>query len=224
MTRPTVLSLDAADTLFTERRTRAALYAETFADAGVSVDESQMARAMAEEHDAVHVDGPAYSERWFEAFVEALLRRHGSTLPAEPLRRRLAARFLDPGTYRVYDDVPDALRRLVARGQRLVLVSNWSDRLPTLLAELGLAAPFERLFVSQIEGLAKPDPELYLHVARATGVRPRQLLHVGNDRSNDVDAPRAAGCAAWWLDRSGRADGDDDVVRSLAQVAERLGA
>jgi putative hydrolase of the HAD superfamily len=222
VTRPRVLSLDAADTLFTERRSRAALYAEVFAEAGVNVDEPVMAQAMSEEHDAVRVDGPAYSERWFEAFVGALLRRHGSALPAEPLRRQLAARFLDPATYRVYAEVPAALERLTASGQRLVLVSNWSDRLPQLLADLGLAAPFEQLYVSQIEGLAKPDPELFRRVAARQGIAPDALLHVGNNRRNDVDAPRAAGCDAWWLDRSVSARGDD-IVHSLSDVAERLG-
>jgi REG-2-like HAD superfamily hydrolase len=220
-----VVCLDAAGTLFDEREGRVALYGRAFREAGVDVPDDVLGRWMGEAHDALPevVEGqPRYSDAWFRAFVSALLRRAGSGLPAEPLRAHLADVFTRPETYVVHADVPDALEDLVARGLRLALVSNWSDRLPGLLEALGLRRFFEVLAVSAVVGRAKPHPAIFRAALDPMGVAPQRALHVGDREDNDLAGARRAGLAAWLLDREGRRPPSPEVVRDLGEVVRRL--
>lgn len=221
-----VVCLDAAGTLFTERSSRAALYAEVFGAAGVPVPVPQMARWMGELHDELPDELPGgrrYSAAWFRAFVQQLLTRAGSGLEPEPLRVRLAARFTDPATYVVFADTFPALDDLAQAGLRLALVSNWSDQLPRLLEQLGLLACFEVLAVSQLVGCEKPQRGLFEHALARLGVPPEHALHVGDHPRNDVAGARAAGLAALLLDRRPGAVAGPGVITSLADLPERLG-
>ena len=225
--RPVAVCLDAAGTLFTERTSRAAMYAQALDRHGTRADPRDVGRWMSEAHDAVPPSRPGgarYDDDWFHAFVARVLDRAGCPADAELVRSELAAAFTDPRSYRVYDDVLPALRRLSVAGLRLAVVSNWSDRLPGLLAGLGLAPYFHALAVSAIVGADKPDAALFVHALAELRVPAARALHVGDRRDNDVLGARAAGLQAWLIDRSRGQVGAPDVVTSLIEVADRIGA
>ncbi len=102
-------------------------------------------------------------------------------------------------------------------------MSNWDSHLPALLADLGLAPRFEAVLVSSIERTGKPDPEIFHRACRRLGVEPGHSLHVGDSPREDYEGARRAGLAALLLDRSGRHEGAPDRIRSLSEVAGRLG-
>lgn len=89
-------------------------------------------------------------------------------------------------------DVPDTLRALHAAGRLLAVASNGRGKyVETVLATYGLSALFvERIFSSE------PDRKLaaLLGYLQRHGVGPDRAVMIG-DRSSDVDAARAAGCA-----------------------------
>jgi putative hydrolase of the HAD superfamily len=220
-----VVCLDAAGTLMEERAGRAGLYAQVLATFGVLADEADVARWMAAAHDGVLADQPdlrPYGAPWFRLFVKQVLASAGSDADPETVRVQLAERFTDPSSYRVFPDVLPTLRRLRGAGLGLALVSNWSDRLPPLLEDLGLAEWFDVLAVSQTVGAEKPDPALFLHALGALGVAPERAVHVGDRWENDVLGARAAGLTAWFLDRDGARPVGPDVVRSLTEAADRV--
>ncbi|MXY88760.1 MAG: HAD family phosphatase [Dehalococcoidia bacterium] len=81
----------------------------------------------------------------------------------------------------------------LSRHYRLVLLSN-VDRdywrvVRSLHPELDC---FEARLVSCDLGMAKPDPEIYRHVSRLTGVEPARCLFV-DDTEDNVDAARELG-------------------------------
>lgn len=224
--RPSVVLLDAADTLFTERTSRAALYAEVLGELGPLPDQATLAGWMGAVHDELperwhgHV---RYSDGWFREFVARLLARAGIDADPEPVRARLAERFTSPASYLVFADAHPTLEELTARGLRLGLVSNWSDRLPGLLEQLDLSRWFEVLAVSAAVGLSKPDPALYRWTLARLDVPPTAALHVGDHPVNDLAAARRAGLSALLLDRRGRHPPGPDVLASLAELPDRLG-
>ncbi|MCB9896499.1 MAG: HAD-IA family hydrolase [Planctomycetes bacterium] len=218
---PLVVSLDAGNTLFTERASRAALYAEAFAAVGADVSVDELAAWMSEAHGALGdtVDGgPRYSVPWFRAFVATLLRRADCDTDPEDVRHALERVFTDPSTYVVFDDVFPALDELAQRGVRLAVTSNWSDRLPGLLEDLQLAPYFETLVVSQLVGHAKPDVRIFHDLARRTACDPGLILHVGDQREDDLHGARRAGLAARLVDRTPGALCDPDVLSSLLDL------
>ena len=139
---------------------------------------------------------------------------------APELFRALWYRFSEPEVWHVFADVRPCLAELSGRGIRLAVLSNWDERLRPLLVRLDLARYFERTVVSAEVGTHKPAAAIFAHTARALGLPPEALLHVGDGQREDVAGASAAGWGALWLRRDGT--GDDDSIQSLAEVSTRL--
>ncbi len=214
---------DAGGTLFAERLARNELYRETLADLGIALDTAAVARLRAEVHDELPevFDGHArYSDGWFREFVRRLLARVGCRADAETVRAGLAQHYLRADSFVVHGDVPPCLDELLERGLRLGVVSNWSDRLPALLEDLGLARHFEVIVASAAFGRSKPDPAIFREALRRMDLRPGEVLHVGDHPQNDLAGARRAGLHALLLRRLPSAAGADSI--DAAQVLETL--
>lgn len=75
--------------------------------------------------------------------------------------------------------------------------------------------------------LAKPDPAIFNHAARALAVPNDAIWHVGDSLPTDVAGAKAAGIGAVWLNRAGPVRGPDaptpDLeVASLDALAQQL--
>eukprot|EP00882_Tetradesmus_deserticola_P006793 GHRQ01007152.1.p1 GENE.GHRQ01007152.1~~GHRQ01007152.1.p1 ORF type:complete len:293 (+),score=101.96 GHRQ01007152.1:173-1051(+) len=106
-----------------------------------------------------------------------------------------------------------ALRKLRASGIQLAVVSNFDTRLRPILAALGVDDLFDAVVVSAEVQAEKPNPVIFETALQQLGLRPGEVVHVGDDRRNDVWGARDAGVAAWlW--------GVD--VHSFDQVARRV--
>jgi putative hydrolase of the HAD superfamily len=117
-----------------------------------------------------------------------------------------------------YPDVDPALRDLRRRGQRLVVVSNWDYALPRVLERCGIDGLLDGTVTSAGTGSRKPDPAIFTAALELAGCAPKEALHVGDTREEDVEGARAAGIRALLLDR----DGDDGDISSLREIREHL--
>jgi phosphoglycolate phosphatase len=95
---------------------------------------------------------------------------------------------------RPFPGVVEGLQALKAAGFRLACITNKPARftLP-LLKDTGLHDFFELILSGDSLPRTKPDPMPLLHACEVFGIRPQQLLLIG-DSSNDARAARAAGC------------------------------
>jgi putative hydrolase of the HAD superfamily len=124
---------------------------------------------------------------------------------------------------RVLARVPEALTRLRAAGLRLAVVSNANGTCPTLLAQVGLAPYFDAILDSAIEGVEKPNPEIFRRALARVGAEPGRALHVGDLYHVDVLGARAAGVQAALVDAGGLyADAACPRFPSLADLVEAL--
>ena len=121
----------------------------------------------------------------------------------EPFFEELYLYFAEPGAWTLFPEVPGVLDQLHAAGFQLAILSNWDSRLNPVLDALGFGRWITRRFISAELGVEKPDPAIYERVARELGLAPAQLLSVGDDLRNDVEAPRAAGWKVARVDRPG---------------------
>jgi HAD superfamily hydrolase (TIGR01509 family) len=117
--------------------------------------------------------------------------------------RALGASYLDQLARRG-DLLPGcrrALRRLERR-YRLGIVTNGIDRVQrSRLRAAGLERHFSVIVTSQSCGFAKPDPRIFGAALSTLGLRPRQVLYVGDDAGVDGAAAAAAGIPFVWIDR-----------------------
>lgn len=169
-----------------------------------------------------HVEASASEDaylRWIGAIERAILARLG--LPEEQLDRaawRVMELQVDPSGYRLYPDVQPALEALRRRTVRLGIVSNFSWRLPELVAALGLGDWFDVVVTSARIGYRKPRPEIFQRALAEAGVPAGAALHVGDDPVCDQAGARSAGLKALLIDRARRPSTRGARIRSLAAL------
>lgn len=153
---------------------------------------------------AVGVAGEALSE-----LVEELERAHeGRNLWRLPL----------PGA-------ADTLRGLRARGVHTAVVSNSDGRIEAVLGAAGLAEHLEVIVDSHLEGIEKPDPEIFARALARLGLGAERAVYVGDIYSIDALGARAAGLAPVILDPTGSyGDLDCAKIASLAELLDAIGA
>lgn len=84
--------------------------------------------------------------------------------------------------------------------------------------------PAAHIIASGDVGTEKPDPVIFREMAARLGVRPEEMLYIGDNYDNDVAGAEGAGCAALWFNRHheptcGRAcvQSEDALVRELTK-------
>jgi HAD superfamily hydrolase (TIGR01509 family) len=94
---------------------------------------------------------------------------------------------------KVPPDLKPALDRALAGGIRLGVVSNSEGKLDALFERVGLHGYFEHVVDSALEGVRKPDPEIFHRALRRFGVPASAALYAGDIPQVDVDGARGAG-------------------------------
>ncbi|AUH32431.1 HAD family hydrolase [Paracoccus tegillarcae] len=108
--------------------------------------------------------------------LAAPLERYTDNFPAS-IRKAV------PGSW----DLAEALK---ADGYRLLAITNWSaDNWPAALSLYPrLTTLFEDIVVSGIEGLLKPEPEIYLTLTRRNGIEPGDCIFIDDSPANVAGA------------------------------------
>ena len=115
----------------------------------------------------------------------------------------------------------EVLTALRARGFRVGVVSNADGRVAALLEAAGLAPHLETIVDSHLEGVEKPDPEIFRRALARLTVPAARAAYVGDIFAIDVLGARAAGLSAILIDETG---GYADVeCPRIAALAELLG-
>jgi len=118
----------------------------------------------------------------------------------------------------------DALAGLEALSRRypLVALSNGNAD----VHRIGIGAHFIASISAQQFGVGKPDPRIFQAAARAAGVRPDEVLHVGDDAALDVLAALDCGMQAVWVNRAGLPWNHpalpQDTVATLTELCDLL--
>ena len=93
---------------------------------------------------------------------------------------------LDPEAHRVLNTLH--------RSKKLALVTNFDHppHVHSVLSKLGLTPYFDSVVISAEVGVKKPDPRIFDAALEQTGIKPEEIIYVG-DTEDDTKAARAAG-------------------------------
>ncbi len=209
------MTFDVTGTLIHSPRL-AEIYSEAFERHGVEASPAEIARLFPvvwKELDCATAPGrcrfdshPGGARKWWKRFVDRMVELLEAQQPDRFLAAELWNRFARAEAWEVYPEVADVLENLRKRGLRLGVVSNWDERLPDLLIDLELDL-FDVVVHSSSIGIAKPSSGIFARTLVLLGTPPRNALHVGDSRLEDVEGAMGAGMSALLVDRSGR-DGD----------------
>jgi putative hydrolase of the HAD superfamily len=220
--QPTVILLDALGTLVALAPPAPRLRVELAERFGLAVTEEQAASAIAAEiaYYRAHLDQgrDAASLAALRGRCAEVLR---SALPGagaiEP--DRMLEALLASLRFTAFPDVRPALLAARARGQRLVVVSNWDVSLHDVLRALDLEPLLDAILTSAEVGARKPAAVVFERALELVGARAAQAIHVGDSLKEDVAGARAAGIEPVLVCRDG-ADPMPDVrtIRSLSEL------
>jgi len=225
--------LDMGFTLVKFRPSFEGIYGQACREGGVEVADADMVeaiqavwRGLVDQNLLRPVEvSEAAALEWQRMTSTRILSRVG--VPGREVERilsRVDELFMDPASYRVYEEVPEVLSELRSAGLRLGIVSNWDWHLPRLCRKLGVDRYFNFIVTSARVGASKPEHRIFREAFRLAGVSPERTLHVGDSYRADVLGAREAGAGAVLLDRGDKPpleavelDGGDDVrvIRDL---------
>ncbi len=134
-----------------------------------------------------------------QAFQRALLLPDTPSVSDE-LFNDLYDHFAQPDPWAVYPETYQALD-LMTQQQSLWVLSNFDQRLRSILEGLNLMKYFDGLVLSSEVGASKPDPRFFNAALAATAAEASSCLHIGDDPRLDVDGARAAGIRCFHVDR-----------------------
>lgn len=139
----------------------------------------------------------------------------------------LYAAFTDLGNYDAFDDVRPVLEELRTGGTELGVISNFEPWLEALFERLDLTRFFPIRVISGLEGVEKPDPAIFHLALERAGLRPEEVVYVGDVPDFDVEPAAALGMFPVLIDRRERHvgfEGPGVRITDLADLPSVLGA
>lgn len=119
-------------------------------------------------------------------------------------------------------ETPAALDRLRDDGFRLGVISNADGRMEGLIEDAGIRDRFEFVMDSELEGVAKPETEIFLRGCRRLAMAPEHVLYVGDLYAVDVVGSRKAGMKAVLLDPMDELEYPVDRLPTVAALPDYM--
>ncbi len=159
--------------------------------------------------------------RWREIVTEVI----DDIADPDACFEELFKHFGQPSAWQCFDDVSESLTSLKRRGLSLAVASNFDNRLHSVCHGIDELQLLDARVISSEGGYRKPATEFFDYMRFIVNQPFEEMLFVGDDITNDVHGPLAAGCGAALIRRNGLRDDDPanpdfPVIESLLQVQE----
>lgn len=109
----------------------------------------------------------------------------------------------------------------------MVLVSNFYGNVEAVLEDFGLRHYFKSIIESAVVGVRKPDPAIFSLGVDALGLKPEEVLVIGDSYKKDILPAESLGCHVAWLKGKGWTAEEDaqthsSVISALTQVLDMV--
>lgn len=99
-----------------------------------------------------------------------------------------------------YDFAIPTVNALRERGFKTGLITNGRSQVQRKKLEmLGMEHLFDEVIVGGEFGLQKPHTEIFYEMAKRLSIKTEEMMYVGDNPINDVNASAAAGCVPVWV-------------------------
>lgn len=154
--------------------------------------------ALKEDTQQFGMDTPAFWVRHSQRVLEAMNLAGDMAALAERLHDRMVADYRP--TNMVPADVRPTLRQLRDAGYTLGLVSNRTEPLATVVAELDLEGLFHFTLSAGEAGSWKPAPEIFWRALELANCPRHRAVYIGDNFYADIEGSRNAGLRPLLLD------------------------
>lgn len=192
---------------------------------GMEVDPDRFDQAVASAAPLLDVpDDAIYDPAVFIAYTGRIIEGMGGRGPGvDACSREIYEQWAACHHFELYDDVPDALRRLVDAGLRVGLISNTQRCLTSFQLHFDLQGLIAGTVSSYEHGRMKPHPSIFEAALARVGVDAAAAVMVGDSIRQDVEGALCAGMGAILLLRGEQvparaAELGVPVIRSLREL------
>lgn len=110
-----------------------------------------------------------------------------------------------------------AIEELKRMGYKVVILTNGLEiEQNAKVDSAGLREMFDEVYVSESLGIHKPDPGVFLLCAEKLGLKPEEVIYVGDHWQNDIRGGRSAGMRTIWM--GAYMEFPDDVKPADAEI------
>ncbi len=123
----------------------------------------------------------------------------------------IVARYCYDQARKCTTEAANVLERLYKK-YPMVLVSNFYGNIEAVLTDFGLKKYFPIIIESAVVGVRKPDPAIFQLGVDALGLKPDEVLVVGDSYKKDIVPSLSLGCQVAWLKGKGWTADEDAVI------------
>lgn len=221
------VTFDAGGTLLTPHPSVGEVYAEILGEYGITRNPLELESAFQSAFSSISknpaVLDPDEREKdfWRQVVRETMKESPIPTSQFDDIFINMWDSFSHADRWRVFDGSHEILKTLRDRGYWLGVLSNWDQRLHSVLEETGLSDLVESVVISVEVGVEKPDSGIFRVAETMSGMPPDALLHVGDSRHHDLVGARDAGWSGILI-RNDEGPADPPSIGRLADLIEVL--
>lgn len=145
------------------------------------------------------------------AELECLEEKTGEKLPDLEGTAKKAAKYCDEFAAICVSEAKPTLEAL-SKKYPLALVSNFYGNVESVITAYGIRPLFQFVIDSTDVKVRKPDPRIFAIAIERFGLKPEEVLIVGDSLKNDILPGDKLGCPTVWIKGKGWTDKDDAVV------------
>jgi len=235
-----LVTLDMVGTVLRFSRPPAAQYQEVAARHGLNLRVEELSSSFKQQwrlnnHNFPHFGSstPGLSSiMWWHHLVKETFRGlvggEYDELVLSAMASELYSYYHSAKPYQLLPDAVETLAELRSRKIRVGAISNFDNRLHDILPSLGIAQYLHFVITSEDAKSSKPDSEIFNLAARKSllpDLKPEEILHIGDDVTNDYLGPRQLGWKSLLVDRWGGGYDTvpgDDIVSHLGDIFKLL--
>jgi putative hydrolase of the HAD superfamily len=212
---------DAAETLFTTRGSVGQIYRSVARKYGSTVSIEAIEASFREHFKGAGPLSPEDQKRWWKNIVYRVFNDVGMVENFDHFFDEVYETFRDSQGWVLFPETLEVLQELKNRELKLGVISNFDNRIYTVMESLHIRHFFDVVVLSSETGYSKPDPEIFQAAIDAVGFPVSDILFVGDTLEDDVKAGIRAGLTSILIDRTGR-HADQKQLQRISSLRDVL--
>lgn len=155
---------------------------------------------------------------FWERYYRELLKAEGINDGIEEKVELLFSELWCNNDKKLYDDVIETMEYFKSKGFKIGVISDTSPSLQLSLENLGLGKYIDSYTSSDLVGVMKPNPLIYITALKSLNVTAEESIYV-DDYDIEADGARNLGFTSFHLDRNSKKKGIW-VLKSLKEIID----
>ena len=222
------ITFDAAGTLFFPSPSVGAIYSEVMESFGLKLAPDALDAAFITSFQSVEKDwsirNPERREWEYWRSIVARIVRELAKLPDnfDDLFHALWNEFAKGSRWELNPETIAAFDYLDRREIKIALLTNWDQRVRSVVSDHKLDSRFSRLFISSETGFEKPDRRIFELASNEMKMAPRELLHIGDHLKQDYRGASNSGWNALLLSIRAENNANVRAIQGLMELQEYI--